>query len=141
MKKHIRSLNKVVNPAHLLGMMIIVFMLVACSDGGVPAIPVQYWQGLEVRLETRPQVITPGMTEFLVIVTDGRGLPGHELVVSLRMDSADAWSQAIQDGHSGVFRRAIRVKPGQAAVWLQLQGRDVATKLHFPLNISQVTTN
>lgn len=117
-------------------LLILCLGLAACSDNRIPAIPAQHWQGLEVRLETRPQVITPGMMEFLVIITDQRGLPGHELVVSLRMAEADTWSQSIQDGHSGVFRRAIRVKLGQDKVYVQLKGIDNDGELIFPLNVS-----
>jgi len=108
-------------------------LLQACSDSDVPRLPPQQWQGLEIVLETRPLRVRPGMNEFLVIATTPRGLPGHDMVVSLRMSAKDDWHQTIQDGHSGVFRRAIKVGPGQGSVFVQLKRGEEFTVLEFPL--------
>jgi len=114
----------------------VIQVLQACGGTDVPQIPPQHWQDLEIVVETRPVQVRSGMTEFLVIATDERGLPGHEMVVSLRMTAAEPWSQAIQDGHSGVFRRAVRVEAGQLTVQVQLRRGESVTVLEFPLPLA-----
>jgi hypothetical protein len=116
-----------------LCLIVALLLLQACSGGDVPPIPVQHWQGVEIDLETRPLRVRPGMNEFLVIATDARGLPVHDMVVSYRMDAADPWSQTMQDGFSGVFRRAIRVEPGQDHLFVQLRRGKESVTLDFPL--------
>jgi len=130
------SLSVHVGMRYLFGLTLVLF-LSACSDPNVPKSPPQYWQGLEIVLETRPQVVTPGMNEFLVIITDKRGLPGSDLVVSLRTSETAAWSQAIQDGHSGVFRRAVRLASGQEGVFVQLKRAKDEVELLFPLRVAK----
>jgi hypothetical protein len=115
----------------LLGM--VALLLQACSGSDLPQLPPQQWQDLSILLETRPVQVRPGMNEFLIIATTPRGLPGDDMVVSLRMSNQDAWSQAIQDGHSGVFRRAIIVNSGQRNVFVQLKRRGNSGVLTFPL--------
>lgn len=111
----------------------VLLLLQACSGGDVPQIPAQHWQDVTIELQTRPLRMRPGMNEFLVIATDSRGLPVHEMVVSLRMDEADPWSQTMQDGFSGVFRRAINVEAGQDRVFVQLRRDKESVTLEFPL--------
>jgi hypothetical protein len=115
-------------------------LLQACSGGDVPQIPAQHWQDARIELQTRPLRIRPGMNEFLVIATDSRGLPVHDMVVSLRMDEADPWSQTMQDGFSGVFRRAIRVESGQERIFVQLRRDKKSVTLEFPLTAVIQTT-
>ncbi len=111
--------------------------LTACSEDRAADMPPQTWREMEVRVESRPNPPHPGMNEFLVMVTDPRGRPAHDLIVSLRASEQDSWTQAIQDGQVGVYRRAVRVAPGAGAV-LQVQirrngaGEDV---LYFPLQM------
>lgn len=113
--------------------LLMVWLLQACSDAGVAQMPSQQWQDLNIILQTRPTQLEPGMTEFLIIATTPRGLPGHDMVVSLGRTTAGPWSQAIQDGHSGVYRRAFFIQAGQPSVMLQLrQGKD-KTVLTYPL--------
>ena len=49
------------------------------------------------------------------------------------MDETDSWQQTIQDGHSGVYRRAIRVAAGQDIVYVQLRRGQEAVSLEFSL--------
>ncbi len=120
-------------PFRLYLTLIVLLLLQACSAGDVPRIPPQHWQDVEIAVETRPLQVRPGMNEFLVIATNARGLPAHDMVVSLRMDQADPWSQTIQDGHSGVFRRAINVKVGQENVFVQLRREVEEITLEYSL--------
>jgi hypothetical protein len=112
-------------------------MLAGCSAGQqAEAIPPQKWQNLEVRVESRPSPPRPGMNEFLVMVTDSRGRPGYDLMVSLRTSDQDEWKQAIEDGQVGVYRRAVRVGPDTRSVLqVQLRRGDAADVLFFPLTV------
>ncbi|MHB8353676.1 MAG: hypothetical protein ACYDCF_04450 [Burkholderiales bacterium] len=112
-----------------------VLMLAGCSGDRVADSVPQQWQGLEVRVESRPSPPTSGMNEFLVIITDQRGQPAWNCLVDVRSAEADPWKQAIQDGRVGVFRRAALVGPGERST-LQVQVRrdDQQTILRFPLN-------
>ncbi len=108
--------------------------LAAC--GGEPAqdAPPQRWQDLEVRIESRPSPPRAGMNEFLVMATNSRGRPAYNLVVSLRTSDASPWTQAIEDGQMGVYRRAVKLEPGVGAVLqVQIKSRDAEGVLYFPL--------
>jgi hypothetical protein len=112
--------------------------LAACDSGSsAAAIPSQQWHGLEVRIEPRPNPPAAGMNEFLVMVTDKRGRPGYNLVVSLRASDQDEWKQAIEDGQVGVYRRSVRLEQVQAPV-LQVQLRQGADEevLYFKLPVA-----
>lgn len=112
----------------------LLLMLSACSDSGNTAgIAAQHWGDAEIDVETRPLQVRPGMVEFLIIATSARGLPVHDMVVSVRMDAAAPWSQTIQDGHSGVYRRAIRVAAGQDSVYVQLRRGQETEVLKYSL--------
>jgi hypothetical protein len=114
--------------------MVLLQILQGCSDGGNSlGIPPQRWGDAEIDVETRPLQVRPGMVEFLIIATTERGLPAHDMVVSVRMDQADPWSQTIQDGHSGVYRRAIRVAAGQDVVYVQLRRGKETVVLQYSL--------
>jgi hypothetical protein len=111
-------------------------LLAGCSGGRVPDSVPQQWQGLEVRVESRPSPPEPGMNEFLVIITDRHGQPGWDYLVEVRSADADSWKQAIQDGREGVFRRAALVAPGERSVLqVRLRRNDQETVLRFPLNL------
>ncbi len=96
----------------------------------------QNWQGMEVRVETRPSPPRIGMNESLILVTGEHHRPIYDLMVSLRTSDQDPWKQAIQDGQVGVYRRAVEVAPGTRSV-LQVQIKRNGTEsiLRFPLNL------
>ena len=113
------------------------FLVGACSSEDVPVSPPQTWKGINVTMESRPPHITAGMTEFLVVADAGRSGPAHDLLVSLRIGDEGRWIQAIQDGHVGVYRRALEVidpKTDVLAVYLR-HGSD-ETVLRFPLSVT-----
>lgn len=109
-------------------------LLAACGADQAADIPAQKWQGLEVRVESRPSPPRAGMNEVLVIATDRRGRPGYDLIVSLRTSDDDPWKQAIEDGQVGVYRRAVMVEPGTRSVLqVQIRRNDATNVLYFPL--------
>jgi len=117
-----------------ISLLALTLLLQGCSgSGNSPEIAAQHWGDAEIDVQTRPLQVRPGMVEFLIIATTARGLPVHDMVVSIRMDDADAWSQTIQDGHSGVYRRAIRVAAGQDMVYVQLRRGQEQVTLDYSL--------
>ncbi|HXH71362.1 MAG TPA: hypothetical protein VNI58_00915 [Mariprofundaceae bacterium] len=89
-------------------MLCVTIALAACSGGDAWDPPLQHWQDMSVRIETRPSPVREGMNEFLVIA--GRQQRGFtsDLVVHIRTENSD-WKQAIPDGALGVYRRALPV--------------------------------
>ncbi len=116
-----------------------VLVLAACGDHENPAqvIAPQRWNDLQVQIETRPSPPQAGVDEVLVILAAPRGVITYDNVVSLRTSDADEWIQAIQDGHSGVFRRIVELAPGERST-LQVQVRHESNQavLRFPLSLA-----
>lgn len=111
-------------------------LLTACSGAGPAArIPTQQWQNMVVEVQTRPEPVQPGMNEFLVLVTEERGRPVYDLIISMRVRADEPWRQAIQDGHSGVYRRALGLVASDAELALQIQRKsdNTGTELYFSL--------
>lgn len=118
-----------------LGVAVALLALTACSSEPGVSIPPQQWKDFEIRVESRPPIPQPGMNEFLVIATETRGRPVHDLVVSLRASEDKPWRQAIQDGLSGVYRRALPVQnPQTQRLTVQLRQGTDETVLSFPLS-------
>ena len=118
----------------LLGLFII--CLTGCS-GPDPRymMEAQTWGDVVVKVETRPMPVRVGMNEFLVMTTTQRGRPVFDLIVALRADGSKDWAQGIQDGHSGVYRKAAVVPEGATNLYVQLRkhGTDEGEILAFPL--------
>ena len=124
--------------APMLGLAALV--LVGCGNNShsVADAPVQRWNGLDVRIESRPNPSVVGMNEFLAIVTEVQGQPAWNCLVAFRTADSDPWKQAIQDGRVAVYRRAALVGLGERSV-LQVQikrGND-ETVLRFPLTVAK----
>ena len=108
--------------------------LFGCAPKDAQVFPVQQWQDLIIQLESRPNPVTQGANEFLLIAEDKSGKPGYEMIVSLRIRGNRNWRQAIQDGHSGVYRRALVVSDVQTAILeVGLKTSDAETILNFSL--------
>lgn len=108
-------------------------MLAGC--GGATEYAPQKWGNLDVVVESRPNPPAKGMNEFLVTVTDQHGLPGSDMVVSLRANPHDAWTQAIQDGQMGVYRRAVPVDPAvDTVLQVRLDATGKTAVLDFPFD-------
>lgn len=118
-----------------LTLIMVASLLAACSGGDGARLPPQTWGETEVVVETRPAPVRAGMNEFLVIASDPRGRPERDMVVSLRIDPEDQWRQAMQDGGSGVYRKALLVPAGRQILYVHLR-RDSGgqqTVLEFPV--------
>ncbi|MBI3772347.1 MAG: hypothetical protein HY272_06580 [Gammaproteobacteria bacterium] len=116
--------------------MLMIGLLTACSGSGSAArMATQQWQDIVVEVQSQPEPVQPGMNEFLVLATEKRGRPVHDLVISMRIRADEPWRQAIQDGFSGVYRRALSVTASDTDLAVQLhRKRDNAeTELHFSL--------
>lgn len=112
--------------------------LLSACDGEAVDIPAQKWQGVEVSVESHPSPPTVGMNEFVVMATGEHHKPIGDLVVSLRTDDHDAWTQAIEDGQLGVYRRAAEVAPGTRDVLqVQIRYNGAESILRFPLGAVQ----
>jgi len=76
------------------------------------------------------------MTEFIVIASREAYKPGVGLVVDIRVGEEEKWRQAIQDGFTGVYRRAVYVADPQTQsllVKVRRTNKDEGTLLSFPL--------
>ncbi len=116
-------------------------LLAACSEDYAPgsnAILPQYFDGIQLRLESRPEPVRAGMNEFLVIATTKRGLAAYNMVISLRTREQSEWRQAIEDGESGVYRRALLLRRGDNALLVEVrQPRRGKTKVfRFPIQLA-----
>ncbi len=114
---------------------LIAVLISACSDPDPRyQITPQKWNDVVIEIQSRPIPVRPGMNEFLVLATLERGKPVRDLIISLRAEAGDNWQQAIQDGHSGVYRRALRLSGGPF-LYVQLQKKKAGEEvvLEFPL--------
>ena len=110
-----------------------VLALTACENSSGFSIPPQTWHDFDIAVETRPTPVRAGMNEFLVIATSHRGLPVSDLVISLRVSPQFPWHQAIQDGHSGVYRTAIPLRADDTHVLVQVRQKKTQTVLQYSL--------
>lgn len=132
-------------PLGLLIFIIVLFGLAGCADEKAVRLGPQEWNDLQFIVEARPTPIRAGMTEFIVIASRESYKPGVGLIVSMRVDENAEWTQAIQDGYTGVYRRAVRVNNPETDV-LAVHARkskkaddekEGETTLYFPLNVKQ----
>ncbi len=124
---------------------LVLFLLAisGCADEQAVLLGPQQWQDLEFVVETRPSPVRMGMNEFVVIASREVYKPGVGLIVDIRANEKIAWRQAIQDGFTGVYRRAIRVNNPQTDVLAvhvrrdkksQSKDKENETTLYFPLS-------
>jgi len=107
--------------------------LPGCSDGTQDS-PTAYWRDLQIHVESRSYAPIPEMRELLVFVNRGPTLPAWDCRIDLRTSDADPWKQAIEDGHVGVYRRALKVDDREHSVlqiWIRSAGNE--TVLRIPL--------
>lgn len=94
------------------------------------------WGQFEVSVESRPSPPRPGNNEVVVIITGERHRPVYDARVSLRAQPDAAWTQAIEDGHVGVYRRAVNFGRGdRAIIQVQLQRGTDQSVLEFPVQL------
>lgn len=127
-----------------------VLLLNACSTE-IPTSPTSQWGDYTFRLESRPPIIEKGMMEFLTIANYEVTHRGWDLIVYYRMGPTGRWVQAIQDGHTGVYRRAMMVRdPESEVLYVHIKKKQTTeqkqkkeeqkeTVVQFPLNYSTAT--
>jgi hypothetical protein len=121
----------------ILPVIFVLALLLSACEGPVPEMPAQTWKGIRIQIETRPPQLGIGMNEFLVVASrgTGRGIPAHDLIVSLAVNDTGHWEQAIQDGFVGVYRRAMRVPdPASDVLLVRIEHGGDSGILRFPLN-------
>ena len=150
-------MNKIIKKSNVLLRAMIttllsVFLLMSCTTE-IPTTSVKQWDEYTFRLEARPPIIEKGMMEFLTISDFEGNIRGWDLVVYYRMGPTGRWVQAIQDGHTGVYRRALMVSDPETDVLyvhvkknqtLEQKSKKVKrdeTVLQFPLNYSTAASS
>ena len=108
-------------------------MLWGCGSDVADTLGSQRLGDVVIEVQCRPAPVTVGMNEFLVLATDVRGAPVHDLLVDVRMKDDAVWRQAIQDGFSGVYRKALGVESLQQQLQLRIKHDGKITELRFPL--------
>ena len=108
-------------------------MLWGCGSDVSDTLGQQRLGDVVIEVQCRPVPVTIGMNEFLVIATDIHGAPAHDLLVDLRMNDGEVWRQAIQDGFSGVYRKALEVSSLHDQLRLRIKRAAVESELRFPL--------
>lgn len=92
---------------------------------------------MDVRIETHPNPPLAGMSEIVVIVTGPHGRPAGDLIVSLRGHDSAPWTQAIQDGFIGVYRRAVDIgDKAEAVVQVRIQEGSEQKILLYPVKLA-----
>ncbi len=96
-------------------------------------------EDITIEVETRPARVEEGMIEFLIIATRQPRRPAHNLLVFISIDDTGAWTQAIQDGHMGVYRRALPITdPANNVLNVRIRYDDRERTLEFPLAQSEI---
>jgi hypothetical protein len=110
--------------------------LTACTSGKEQAqLEPQRWNDMVIGVEFRPVPLRPGMNEFMVIATHFDRTRAHDMVVAMRSEPDAPWQQAIQDGKTGVYRRAVRLHEGEQTLYVQLRRGAEETVLEFPVRV------
>lgn len=119
-------------------MLIVICGLTACGNNDhAIEIPAQRWRDMNVRIEPHPNPPVAGISDMVVIITGPRGIPVHDLIVSLRGNESIPWVQAIQDGYVGVYRRAVDLgSTSPALLHVRLQHGNEQTILEFGLPLA-----
>jgi hypothetical protein len=109
-----------------------------CNSSVAYILPPQIWNDTEFLVEIGSGGPRKGMNEFLVIVTQTDRVPGYTYIITIKTKASKKWSQMIQDGHSGVYRRAIAVMdPENDVLVVQLEHTkevNLKTTLFYPLS-------
>ena len=113
-------------------------LVTACGNGADNAqIGSKPWGAFNVAVEVRPAPPRPGHNEVVVIVTGEHHRPVYDAIVSLRADERQDWVQAIEDGHVGVYRRAVYFGRAPAAtLQVRLQRADSQAVVEFPVKLA-----
>ncbi len=111
-------------------------LLSACGEDDGSFFQERHWNTLDIKLETRPHPVQAGHNEFLLHLTGPRGARlATGAVVRYRLRPGDDWIQAMPDGMSDVFRRALNVRdPRHAKLYVHLRFHVKETQMVFDLS-------
>ena len=112
---------------------ILSLVLSGCGSGASHSLGQQRLGDVIIEVQCRPVPVTLGMNEFLIIATDIHGAPVYDLLIDLRMKDDEDWRQAIQDGFSGVYRKALGVGSLRDLLRVRIKRDGIETELRFPL--------
>jgi len=112
---------------------LLIMVMGGCGSDVADSLGQQRLGDVIIEVQCRPTPVALGMNEFLIMATDVHGAPVHDLLVDLRMKDDAEWQQAIQDGFSGVYRKAMGVKSLQDPLQLRIKRDGAETELRFPL--------
>jgi len=124
----------------VIGMlMLTVGILSACGGNDDTFFQKRHWNTLDIKLETRPHPVQAGHNEFLLHLTGPkRARLATGAVVRYRLHPQDDWIQAMPDGMSDVFRRALDVRdPRHAKLYVYLRFHGKETQMVFDLSDEQ----
>jgi len=109
--------------------------LAACGQvDQAGTIGTRQWGPYDVTVETRPSPPRIGQNEIVVVIAGEHHQPVYDAVVAVRAQASSPWIQAIEDGHVGVYRRAVRFSSGaQNVLQVQLKRGEDSTILEFPV--------
>jgi len=109
----------------------------ACGSGEQSgSIGTQQWGTFDVTVETRPWPPRVGQNEVVVIIAGEHHQPIYDAVVTMRAQVSSTWIQAIEDGHVGVYRRAVKFGPsGPSSLQIQLRRGEDTALLEFPVTV------
>jgi hypothetical protein len=115
-----------------------VALLPACSsDDTSVSLGSQSWGTYTVAVESRPAPPRPGSNEIVIQVSGEKHRPVYDALVFVRTAPTAEWTQAIEDGHVGVYRRAVRfARGGNASLEVLLRRNGEESTLVFPVNVS-----
>lgn len=113
-------------------------LLGGCNNGPDGSqIGMRPWGAFEVAVEVRPAPPRAGHNEVVVIITGEHHRPVYDALVAVRADAEQPWVQAIEDGHVGVYRRAVLFGHGPSVtLQVRVQRADAQSVLEFPVTLS-----
>ena len=123
----------------LAGSVLCAAALLGCGNSGSDSTVLgsQPWGAYDVAVEIRPSPPHEGHNEVVVIVSGEHHRPIYDALVSVRAQQTQPWVQAIEDGHVGVYRRAVNFGHGPTVTLeVQLQReQDPTGVLSFPVTL------
>lgn len=119
-------------------LLLLCVLIAGCGGDAAYLLPAQQWKGISFFIEVRPNPPVVGMNELLVVATRENRKPAFDMIISVSSNTQKQPVQTIQDGHSGVFRRALRLSDiSEEQVYVHIQSREPNasgdTTLSFPL--------
>jgi len=126
------------NNKRVLFLTLWMLLLFGCGGDSAYVLKPQLWNNISIFVEVRPNPPVSGMNELLVVATRKDRHPAFDMIVSVSSNAQPKPVQTIQDGHSGVYRRAVRLdNPATDIVKVTIQSREKGaegeTVLEFPV--------